>query len=229
MILSHKHKFLFLKVPKAAGTSLEIALSKVCGPEDVLTPISKKDEETRRREGGRTAQNYRLPLRQYTWKDWWKLLTKREPKAFFNHISAEELMELLDPDIWDTYRTFAFVRNPWDQVASLYYWRNKKGAYGEFESFLQTEWIDRLEWRTRVICRPNDEWVLDDYLRFEELEEELHRFLRELGVKELPSVGHSKGGYRKDKGDYRELYDNTTRQMVVDRFGWLIEKFDYRF
>ena len=39
MIVSHSRKFIFLKTRKTAGTSLEIALSKYCGPEDVLAPI----------------------------------------------------------------------------------------------------------------------------------------------------------------------------------------------
>ena len=49
MILSHRYRYLFLKTNKTAGTSIEIALSKFCGPDDIITPISPEDEAIRRR------------------------------------------------------------------------------------------------------------------------------------------------------------------------------------
>ena len=44
VIASHQHRFIFLKTRKTAGTSVEIALSKVCGPDDIITEISPEDQ-----------------------------------------------------------------------------------------------------------------------------------------------------------------------------------------
>ena len=61
MIASHQHRFIFLKTRKTAGTSVEIALSKVCGPDDIITEISPEDEELRQAAGGRPPQNFQSP------------------------------------------------------------------------------------------------------------------------------------------------------------------------
>ena len=39
VIVSHKHKFIFIKTRKTAGTSIELFLSRFCGEKDIITPI----------------------------------------------------------------------------------------------------------------------------------------------------------------------------------------------
>ena len=39
MIISHTHKYIFIKSLKTAGTSVEAALSKHCGENDMVTPL----------------------------------------------------------------------------------------------------------------------------------------------------------------------------------------------
>jgi len=58
MIASFSRRFVFLKTRKTAGTSVELALSSACGPEDIVTPISLEDEHLRVRDGVIGARNF---------------------------------------------------------------------------------------------------------------------------------------------------------------------------
>ena len=44
MIVSHRYRFIFLKTNKTAGASIEIALSRFCDSEDIITPLLPDDE-----------------------------------------------------------------------------------------------------------------------------------------------------------------------------------------
>ena len=37
MIISHKHKFIFFKTRKTAGSSIQVTLAKHCGEDDIIT------------------------------------------------------------------------------------------------------------------------------------------------------------------------------------------------
>jgi hypothetical protein len=129
MIISHSHKLIFLKARKVAGTSFEIALSKYLSAEDVITPIRQRDEEIRLKNGFRSRQHYRKPLAQILAdkkkSDLRLLLRLRRPNLFYNHMSAEEVRDLVDARTWDSYLKVAIVRNPWDYVVSQYFYRTK--------------------------------------------------------------------------------------------------------
>ena len=47
MIISEKYKFIFLKPYKVAGSSVEFALSSILSDQDLITYLSK-DEENKR-------------------------------------------------------------------------------------------------------------------------------------------------------------------------------------
>lgn len=61
MIVSHRHKFIFIKTRKTAGTSIEASLSRYCGPQDVVTPVSLEDEWFRG-QFGLGPQNFRTDV-----------------------------------------------------------------------------------------------------------------------------------------------------------------------
>src|SRR4051794_33418847 len=53
VIVSHQHRFIFVKTRKTAGTSVEVALSEVAGDDAIVTPIEPAEpgHEPRNWEG----------------------------------------------------------------------------------------------------------------------------------------------------------------------------------
>ncbi len=139
MIISHKHKFIFIKTRKTASTSIEIALSAICGPSDILTPLAPKDEVLRAQLTGKTAQNYLVPWNQYRLLDFMRLLKNRKRVVYFNHITARVLKQYLGQKTWNDYYVFCFERNPLDKCLSHFRWRGKKQHYSDFKAYLESK------------------------------------------------------------------------------------------
>lgn len=213
MIASHAHRFIFLKTRKTAGTSVEIALSKVCGPDDVITLISPEDEELRAAAGGRGPQNFQSPPL---------------PRKAFNHMSARLARDAVGPEAWRSYYKFAIERNPWDAVVSLYYWKYKdREQLPDFDTYVSEEWIEQLA-NNRRMYRIRGRLAVDRVLRYEHLDTELSEVWHHLGLPGEPDLPRAKG-HARPAGHYRELYSDAARKRVEVVFADAIEAFGYEF
>jgi hypothetical protein len=97
MIVSHRHKFIFLHIPKTAGEAITAALEPVLGPEDLSL---KTSADTWRRS---------LTTAQY-----------RELNGLRKHSQARAVRAIVGEKVWQDYFTFAFVREPVDRMLSYY-------------------------------------------------------------------------------------------------------------
>ncbi len=213
MIASHSHRFIFLKTRKTAGTSVEIALSKVCGPDDIVTEISPEDEKLRRAAGGLAPQNFDSPP---------------QSRKAYNHMSAKATRELVGEQSWADYFTFAIERNPWDAVVSLYFWKYKdRPELPDFDQYVNEIWIEQLS-NNRRLYRIRGKMVLDRVLRYENLDAELAEVWTQLGLPGAPDLPRAKGNAR-PAGHYRELYTPASRDRVAEVFADTIDVFGYEF
>ena len=213
MIVSHKYKFIFLKTRKTAGTSIEIALSKYCGPDDIITPITPEDEKLRQELGYRGPQNYSVSYMHYTLKDWKRLLLHKKKATFYNHIPAECARKWVGSSVWNSYYKFSFERNPWDKAVSLYYFL--KGAQNldlTFEEFVRRQ--DAALLSNFDIYSIQGEVVVDYLGRYEELDSGLEKISLAIGLPEKLTIPRAKGQYRKDKRQYQELYGQAEKQIM---------------
>ena len=227
MIICHRHRFIFLKTRKTAGTSIEIALSQFCGPDDVITPISDEDEALRRALGYRGPQNVELPAearnaadRLRTW--WW-----RKPYQFFNHAPASFVRRYVDPAIWDGYFKFSFERNPYDKAISRYFWSTREAAAPQpIARFLRH--AKRRQISNWEIYAQRGEIAVDLVGRFENLAGDLATALARVGLSlELP-LPRAKTRFRRDARHYSDVLDASARARIERVCAHELAAFGYR-
>jgi hypothetical protein len=220
MIISHEHKFIFLKTKKTAGTAIEAALSELCGPLDVITPYREESEQDRK---GRPPQNYRIEHPRKPKRPLWRKLLGRPERyyhpsmGYYEHIPAWRVRDYVGEEMWRSCFKFAFDRNPWDRQVSWYLYKTKsKRARPSFERFMQD--------RRRAFVTNYAQYTIDGALavdfvcRYERLEEDLNAALAKAGV---PGCGvkvpHTNVTPNKHSGrDYRSYYSPDTRELVAD-------------
>ena len=208
MVISHKYRFIFVKTPKTAGTSLEVFLSGVCGDDDVLTPIEPHVPPHR-------ARNY-------------------QAGGFYNHMPAREIRDRLEPEVWNSYFKFCVERNPWDKTISHYYFLKGylEQRNGSNEPLTLAKYFDR-----GMSCSSTDLYadvdgrlIVDRVLRYEQLAEDLKSIFSPLGISFSGELGvRAKSEYRSDRRHYREILDDSQRDLIANMFAREIALFGYRF
>ena len=228
MIISHKHKFIFIKTNKTAGTSVEIALSKFCGANDIVTKISRVDEKTRKSLGYTGAQNYlanRDPA--LNWID--RLLGRSEAEVFFNHMPATRIRELIPRKIWDGYFKFCIERNPWDRTVSAYYWKNKLEPRPPMIDWLNKGGHKVLQDRGRELYTIDGSIVVDQVIKYENLTDDLEAVRLKIGLPAPLELPNSKSSTRKDRRPYEQIFGDEEKQIIARDFAFETRTFGYEF
>ncbi len=227
MILSHRWRFLFIKGHKIAGTSVEIALSTICGPSDVITPITPRDELTRFHSGGlcrnyawdpADESRYREGITRFVKDGSTRLETLPQMPVnlrYFNHISLREALRRHQGDL-SSYRIFCIERSPYSKALSAANMRATFANYVQGDAMrANLQQLSRaldliIEDGTISLVRNIDLYrgwdgtSAADVLRYAELPGSLNDFLAEVGAP-LPLLPHAKKGLLADTLDPRAL------------------------
>ena len=187
MILSFQDRFLFLKTKKSAGTSLEIALSAICGPDDIITEITHVDQLEREALGFPGPQNH--IIKRVT-------VHGKVPKAhkFYNHMSYDEVRTRLPQLNLDDFFIFAVERDPVDRMMSLYHFQGGEAKHGSLEAWLNSPKSGRHHgWD---LYHHEGKCVADKIYFYEELDSACEDLSARFGVEvKLPEY-RAKGNYR---------------------------------
>jgi hypothetical protein len=213
MPISRALKCIFVHIPRTGGTSIEVALD--------------------------LFGDWRLENRQSMFGliSSPELIGQIKSSPFLQHLGVKEL-RALRPGEFASFFRFAFVRNPWDRLVSVYSRMDthmemsarKAGIDLHKASF--DEFVEWTEHFVHVHLLPQCSFVFDEQGdcgvhfigRYERLGADFGIICERLGIhSELPHRNASK------RGAYRQYYSDLTRSIVERRYSQDIERFGYRF
>lgn len=199
MILSTSHNFIFVHVPKTAGTAMTAALE----------PFGVTGTRTMFRRMIRRLPVHEAPERAY----------------FRKHETAADIRRKLTPAVYDRFVRFAVVRNPFDHAVSHYEYlkefRNAKMAEAfsrmSFRDYLKMR-SDKAGWNDRFfVMLPDQAHFLVDaqggllvnrLLRFESLTQDFDALAHDLGLGQisLARINPTKAKAKEKK--FQDYYDD---------------------
>ena len=229
MIISHQHKFIFIKTMKTAGTSLEIALSEFCGPDDIITPITSMDESYRKELGFRGPQNYSVPMGRYAYGDFLRSVYNKKRLEFYNHMSAAEIIRYVDPSVWNTYYKFCFERNPFDKYVSWYFWLRGESNFPNRKDFIDGGHASRMS--SFELYTVDAIPVVDKVYKYENMNSALSELTKVLNLPKPLTLPDKKvkGGLRKPNTEYQEFLTDYEKEWIDKIFAREIKYHDYQF
>jgi hypothetical protein len=214
VLVSHQHRFIFVKTRKTAGTSIEIALSQFLGAEDVITWIDPQDEAIRLGLGYRGPQNQEIPLARCTLRQWGERLLRGKRAYYYNHMPAREMRVALGRETWRSYYRFCFERNPWDRALSLYYWRTQHAdPRPPLCDFLRS--VEREALSNYFLYTIKGRLAVDHLGRYEDLEAEMEKLRHTLGLPAEIRLPRAKSYSRSDRRPYQEMMDAESRELIA--------------
>jgi hypothetical protein len=218
MIASHKHKFIFFRVPKTGTSTIVLALSNFGilrnGNWEVDWELSRPNN---------CAEDERSYIK-YLRKKYHLIMTP-------NHSECRSCSKILDKEICENYFKFAFVRNPWCRLVSRFEWQRRNHGvfelngieYGTFTDYIHN--IDNDNFKEFVHSQYEFTKGCDFIGRFENFQEDFNVVCDKIGIphKKLPHTNKTKHKH------FTEYYDDETKQIVAEKYAKDIEHFGYEF
>ena len=205
MIISFRHRFIFVAIPKTATHALRVALRPHLGPRDW--------EQC----GLFTRKTF--PLAALA-------------QIGHGHMTCQQVRPFLLPDVWEGFFRFCTVRNPYDRFVSYCYFMNRenqrmqKDPLGTMKQIIEDRQDAEL-----VLFRPQCDFVIDEegrlmveyLIKFEALQSHFDHICQRLRLPHMPLQHINVTGSAR----YRPCYDRELKEMVQAVYRQDFELFDY--
>jgi hypothetical protein len=204
-MISHRHKCIFIHIPRCGGTSVE----------EIVWPGSRSPEEL--------------------WMGFVSEYRNKYQTGGLQHLLATQVRQEVGPDTFAAYFKFSFVRNPFDKVVSQFVYmqrrKNLRDLIGMSPDDSLSTYLDliqrtkHVQWEEqwKFLCDEDGQLLVDFVGRFETFEADVRAALKQLAI-ELDVVPHANKSIRERHGDY---YDEETRQIVASLYSRDFELFGY--
>ncbi|WP_440996106.1 sulfotransferase family 2 domain-containing protein [Arhodomonas sp. SL1] len=218
MLISYRHRFLFVHIAKTGGTSIRTALRRHRWgwPYTPVLALASLISQS-------THPKHALGIK------------------FPRHAKAIAAMEMLPRELYDDLFKFAVVRNPWDlQVSSFHHLKRehpqRTAHLDTFERFLRAKLdpdrdYDYLldisqERQWEYVCDFQGRQIVDYIARYERLSRDFEEICRRIGINP-PSLPHRRRAA--ERRAYTDYYTAETRALVARHYAEDIERFGYQF
>lgn len=205
-IISHRHRFVFIAVPKNASHAIRFALRPFLDPAD--------EEQVALFAHKRIQRPVFAAVRH-------------------GHQTALQVRTALGPELWSGYRSFAVVRNPWARFVSYVAFMKRAGEWPRDPVAALWRTLQHPENQSAVHVRPQSDFLVDNdrqllvtqICRVEQLQSDFDAVTAALGLPAIRLDLHNTS----DHGHYAKYYDDAMIAAVAELYREDIERFGYRF
>lgn len=207
MIISERHKFIFVAIPKTGTHSIRRALRPHLGGDDL-------------------EQVQLFVRKQFPISDLARL--------GHGHISLMQLKPYIEPDKFENFFKFAFVRNPFDRFVSYCaFMTREQKAFERDPKSVMRYFLFTAPPVKHILFQPQHSFVtgpdgelLTDYVgRVEQMQSAFDAICERIGI---PTVELEKANVS-SRDDYRQYYDQGLIEGVAKLYARDLELFDYEF
>jgi Sulfotransferase family len=218
LLVSHSHRFIYLKTRKTASSSVELVFERYCLPPDDAASGNRNGAvpASETEYGIVGARGHGVGAGKNIW---------------WNHMPGRTVRKLLPPETWEQYYKFCCVRNPWDKVVSAFHFLNRdigdlplETRRGPFREWLLKTQVaqDSAIFSEQGVC------LVDQFIRYERLEADVATVCARVGLP-APEMKRLRSGPRPTDVPYTRYFDDETRAHVASQFARDIDFLGYRF
>ena len=207
-IVSFRHRFIFIKTTKTAGTSIEADLSRHLEPEAIVTPIIPAI-------AGHDPRNFADADGQ---------------PLYYNHMPASAVRERLGKNTYEGFLTFCVEREPVEKCISHFHMQRNSSVHNPEGAYTHS-WTDYVEDGKFPVdvgkyTEPHSggrRLIVDRILRYDRLSKSLSTLLEDRGLPNFRLTSQAKSEYSRNRLVSPSDVTAPERKRIYDAFRQTIE------